>query len=205
MDARHLLRHRLTGLAAAGLLATALAAPVSAGAGTVAPAAPVTVVPAAPGPYCGISWGSLAKKNAVSHTTGTLEDVRAGQHDCYDRLVLDVDDVPGGLSYDVRYVDVVRTEGSGKGVPLAGPAQLRIVLRAPAYDAQGRATYRPADRAHLVDVAGWSTFRQVAWAGSVEGQTTVGLGVRARLPFRVFVLDGPGDGARLVIDVAHRW
>lgn len=203
MDARHTLRHRLTGLAAAGLLATTLAAPASAGAGPAAQAAPVTT--ASQGPYCGIWWGSLAEKNAVSHTTGTLDGVRAGRHDCFDRLVLDVDDVPRGLSYDVRYVDSVRAEGSGRAVPLAGAADLRIVLRAPAYDARGRATYRPADRAHLVDVAGWSTFRQVAWAGSSEGQTTVGLGVRARLPFRVFVLDGPGDGARLVVDVAHRW
>jgi hypothetical protein len=29
--------------------------------------------------------------------------------------------------------------------------------------------------------------------------------VRARLPFRVFSLAGPGAGSRLVIDVAHRW
>jgi hypothetical protein len=57
-------------------------------------------------------------------------------------------------------------------------------------------------------VKGFRTFRQVAYAGSFEGQTTFGLGVRARLPFRVFVLAGsPGDrhGAMLVIDVAHRW
>lgn len=32
-----------------------------------------------------------------------------------------------------------------------------------------------------------------------------GLGVRARLPFRAFTLPGPGNGTRLVIDVAHRW
>lgn len=201
MDARRTLRHRLTGLAAAGLLATTLVAPASG-----APALQTAPVAAASqSPYCGIWWGSLAKKNAVSHTTGTLDGVRAGRHACYDRLVLDVDDVPRGLSYDVRYVDTVRAEGSGRAVPLAGGADLRVVLRAPAHDAQGRATYRPADRAHLVDVTGWSTFRQVAWAGSHEGQTTVGLGVRARLPFRAFVLDGPGDGARLVVDVAHRW
>jgi hypothetical protein len=56
-----------------------------------------------------------------------------------------------------------------------------------------------------VNVTGYSTFRQVAWAGTFEGQTTVGLGVRARLPFRVFTLAGPGSGSRLVIDVAHRW
>jgi hypothetical protein len=40
----------------------------------------------------------------------------------------------------------------------------------------------------------------VAWAGSFEGQSTIGLGVRARLPFRVLQLPG-----RLVIDVAHHW
>jgi len=44
-----------------------------------------------------------------------------------------------------------------------------------------------------------------AYAGSFEATTTVGLGVRARLPFRVFVLAGPATGSRLVIDVAHRW
>jgi hypothetical protein len=59
-----------------------------------------------------------------------------------------------------------------------------------------------------VNVAGFSTFRQVAWAGSFEGQTTLALGVRARLPVRVFVLNGvPASdlGPRMVIDVAHRW
>lgn len=57
-------------------------------------------------------------------------------------------------------------------------------------------------------MCGFRTFRQVAWAGSFEGLTTVGLGVRARLPFRVFALSGipgPAQGARVVIDVVHRW
>ncbi len=58
---------------------------------------------------------------------------------------------------------------------------------------------------NLVDTSGYRTFRQVGWGGSFEGYTTLGLGVRARLPFRVAVLPGPGTGSRLVIDVAHRW
>jgi hypothetical protein len=29
--------------------------------------------------------------------------------------------------------------------------------------------------------------------------------VRARLPFRAFILDGPGEASRLVVDVGHRW
>lgn len=180
------------GISALAALTTAVAVPA---------AAPATTA----SPYCGIWWGSLAKTNATTHTTGTLGNVRSGRHTCFDRLVLDVDDVPAGLSHDVRYVSTVRADGSGTAVPLRGGADLRVILRAPAYDNHGVPTYRPADPKNLVDVTGYSTFRQVAWAGSFEGQTTIGLGVRARLPFRTFVLDGPGDGARLVIDVAHQW
>jgi hypothetical protein len=54
----------------------------------------------------------------------------------------------------------------------------------------------------LPNVAGFSTFRSITNAGSFEGQTTYGLGVRARLPFRVFTIAG-GHG-RIVVDVAHR-
>lgn len=201
MGTRRHRRYRLTALAATAALAAGLAAPASAlvaGAAAV-PAAATTQA------SCGITWGSLAKANAVSHTTGTLTNVRSGRHECFDRLVVDVAKVPGTLSYDVRYVSTVFEDGSGRAVPLKGDADLRIVLRAPAYDSHGRPTYTPRSRTNVVDVTGYSTFKQVAWAGSFEGQTTIGLGVRARLPMRVLVLDGPGDGARLVIDIAHRW
>jgi hypothetical protein len=176
-------------------LAAAVAA-VALGVGAwVGPAA------AADSPYCGIRWGSLAKQAAATGAS-QLTGVRAGQHACFDRLVLDM--AGRGSAFAVRYVDQVTEDASGFVVPLRGGARLQIVT-APAYDAAGRPTYRPANRAELVDVAGWRTFRQVAYAGSFEGQTTLGLGVRARLPFRAFVLDGPGTGSRLVIDVAHRW
>lgn len=179
------------------------------GIAAVAAAATVAAVPAAApastsGPYCGIWWGSTAT-SAPTQTTGTLTDVRSGRHACFDRLVLDVDDVPGTLGYSVRYVNSVRADGSGARVPLRGGADLQVVLRAPAHTNHGVPTYQPSHPRYLVDVTNYRTFRQVAWAGSFEGQTTIGLGVRARLPFRTFVLDGPGDGARLVIDVAHRW
>jgi hypothetical protein len=57
----------------------------------------------------------------------------------------------------------------------------------------------------MVDVSGFRTFRQAYWGGTFEGTTVVGLGVRARLPFRVFSLPGKGDRTRFVVDVAHRW
>ena len=96
-------------------------------------------------------------------------------------------------------------DGSGLPVPLRGAADLQIVLKAPAYDTNGDPTYSPADPDELVNVSGYSTFRQVAFAGSFEGLTTIGLGVRARLPMRVKRIAGPGTAQRVVIDVAHHW
>lgn len=162
------------------------------------------VVPSSAGatePYCGIRWGSTPKYSGV-YTGDVITDVRSGRHSCFDRLVVDLHggDVPG---YNLAYTAVTE-QGSGKEVPLRGAADLQIIVHAPAYK-DGRATYLPANRNEVVDVTGYQTFRQVAWAGSYEGQTTIGLGVRARLPYRVFVLDGPGNGTRLVVDVAHRW
>lgn len=193
-------------------LAAALALGLSVPAAASAPASPTAARSLQAGvsstmqasAYCGISWGSLGRTNGTAHTSGTVDDVRAGRHTCFDRLVIDVDDVPQSMTYDVRYVDQVREDGSGEAIPLAGAADLRVILRAPAYE-DGDATYSPANPSRLVNVTDWRTFRQVAYAGSFEGQTTLGLGVRARLPFRVMVLDGPGDGARLVVDVAHKW
>lgn len=180
------------------IVLTAVAAAVF---GLVSPAA-------AAAPYCGITWGSLPKAQDA-HDREMVNDVRAGRHACFDRLVIDLggQDVSFG-SYDVRYVPRVVADGSGAVVPLRGGAALQVVVEAPAYDEYGNATYAPADRREVVDVRNFSTFRQVALAGSFEGQTTFGLGVRARLPFRVLTLAGTpfsDEGPRLVIDVAHRW
>lgn len=153
-------------------------------------------------PYCGISWGSLAKTSS-SHTSAPITDVRTGRHDCFDRMVIDIDGT--GAGYSVRYVGAVQQPGSGRIVPLRGAADLAVTVNAPTYNRYGQQVYRPANRNELANVYGYATFRQLALAGSFEGRTTVGLGVRARLPFRTFVLNGPGADSRLVIDVAHRW
>lgn len=163
---------------------------------------PVSPAAAAPEPYCGIRWGSLPEfHDAMSQAP--LVNVRAGQHQCFDRLVLDLRGQADG--YRVEYVPAVRSDGSGAVIPVRGGAKLQITLQAPAHDANYNLTFRPANRNEVVNVAGWRTFRQVVFAGTYEGVTTMGLGVRARLPFRVFTLDGPGSGSRIVIDVGHRW
>ena len=164
---------------------------------------------AAAAPRCGITWGSQPKNVDDHRDREVVADVRAGRHECYDRLVIDLGGQDNSFrSYDVRYVSRVTAEGSGTVVPVRGGAALQITVGAPAYDEHGNPTYTPANRRELVDVTSFATFRQVAWAGSYEAQTTVGLGVRARLPFRAFTLAGApysDQGPRLVIDVAHRW
>ena len=154
-------------------------------------------------PYCAIRWGSLAK-SAGGMSAAPLVNVRAGRHACYDRVVLDVAGPVSG--YSVRYVARVLDQGKGDVIPVRGGARLEVVALVPTDDlTTGAATYDPANPSELVNVTGYRTLRQVASAGSFEGYTSIGVGVRARLPFRVLVLSGPGSGSRLVIYVAHRW
>ncbi len=158
--------------------------------------------PATAAPYCGLVWGSLTKSSPAL-SQAPVVNVRTGRHSCYDRLVVDVAGDVGG--YTVSYVPQVVQDGSGEPIPTRGGAALQITVNDPAYDINGNPTYSPANRLELRNVSGYRTFRQVVFAGSFEGYTSLGLGVRARLPFRVFVLDGPGSGSRMVVDVAHRW
>ena len=169
--------------------------------GVIAPAS------ASAAPYCGITWGSQAKSlNAYQPGGNLVHDVRAGQHTCYDRVVVAVAEVDHVDAYSVRYVPEVRRDGSGEAVPLRGGAALQVTFDAVGHDEAGRETYSPADPLEAADVTGFRTLRQVAWLSSFEGQSELGVGTRARLPFRVFVLEGGSSHVdRLVIDVAHRW
>ncbi|MBT2522516.1 hypothetical protein [Arthrobacter sp. ISL-28] len=153
--------------------------------------------------YCGLAWGSLAKSNQAM-SAASVANVRSGKYYCFDRLVIDIRGKATG--YNVRYVSKVVQDGSGLPIKLRGGAFLQVTAHSPSYDsATGKATFVPANRSEVTNVSTYKTFRQVAWAGSFEGHTTLGLGVRARLPFKVFTLAGPGNGSRLVIDVAHQW
>lgn len=172
---------------------------------SIAPLAAVTSAPTASASVCEAQWGSLVKARAP-YTSKQITNIRSGRHQCFDRLVVDINAKGKGKpGYQVKYVRRVTKDGSGANVPLRGGAKLRVIVKAPAYDDNGRLTYRPDNRRELVDVAGYRTLRQVAWAGTFEGQTTIGLGVRARLPMRGFVLNNPGGGHTVVVDVAHRW
>jgi hypothetical protein len=149
---------------------------------------------------CAVSWGTGTKavSRADGPATAKTRNVRAGEHRCYDRLVIDLGSGqhPG---YHVSYVGEVDSQGSGNPIPLRGRAQLLVQV-----DANARPSF-PAGSSELVNVSGYAVLRQVAGAGSFEGQTDIGVGVKGQRPFRVRLLSGPGQDSRLVIDVArHR-
>jgi hypothetical protein len=149
---------------------------------------------------CSTPWGSLPKTAADASAYDTLVNVRTGQNECYDRMVLDVSNSLTG--YNVRYVSNVYAEGSGQLIPLTGGAKLQIVSAQSYSPTTGMPTYAGITGNTLpgVNLTGYQTFRSAKFAGSFEGQSTIGLGVRAQLPFRVMKLDN-----RVVIDVAHKW
>ncbi|WP_184598882.1 AMIN-like domain-containing (lipo)protein [Streptomyces violarus] len=165
-------------------------------------AAPVATRQATQAASCPTGWGSLAKTD-TSATIAPVKDIRTGRHSCFDRMVIDLPGAGGDVGYSVHYVDRLHQDGSGRHIPVTGGAVLEVRVAAPAYDPEtGAATYpgRVARPLPGVDLTGYRTFRDTRFAGSFEGETQIGLGLRARLPFRVLQLDD-----RIIVDVAHSW
>ncbi|WP_149830849.1 AMIN-like domain-containing (lipo)protein [Streptomyces tailanensis] len=189
---------RRIGSAIAVLVLTGTAMGAAAGSAGAAPVADARTAAAA----CPTGWGS-GLKGVPSSGAAPLTDVRTGRHDCFDRMVFDV---PGGgddIGYYIQYVDRLHQAGSGDHIPVGGGAILEVRIAAPSYDPETGEPVYDADVAKPlpgVDITGYRTFRDTRFAGSFEGETQIGLGVRARLPFRVIQLSD-----RLVVDVAHSW
>ncbi|HWM36761.1 MAG TPA: hypothetical protein VNS49_06550 [Streptomyces sp.] len=189
-------------LASAGLLTTASVS-TAAASGTEGSTGATTTSKSAAA-TCGVTWGSLPKAGDGPGTR-PLTNVRTGRHECYDRMVLDIrGDLPADpAAYHVRYVEKFYQDGSGHHIKIGGGAILEIVATAPSYDPEThQPTYAGKGGKPLpgVNLTGYKTFRDARFGASYEGTTQLGLGVRARLPFRAFPL-----GDRLVIDVAHSW
>ena len=121
-----------------------------------------------------------------------LVDVRVGDHDGFDRVVLELSGTatPG---WGVAWEDEAVAEGSGDVVPLEGDHVLTISASGTAMPEPGSfevpARLGPAGALAEVQVNGW-----------FEGYTQVFAGVDGdERPFRVFTLTDP---PRLVVDIA---
>jgi len=120
-----------------------------------------------------------------------LVDVRLGDHDGFDRVVLELSGTatPG---WSVSWGDEAVAEGSGEVVPLDGDHVLTISASGTAMPEPGSfevpARLGPAGAVAEVQVTGW-----------FEGYTQVFAGVDGdERPFRVFTLTDP---PRLVVDI----
>ncbi|WIY00395.1 hypothetical protein QRX60_41110 [Amycolatopsis mongoliensis] len=167
---------------------------------------PATPPPATPSCAATSRWSTEARSSATM-SRDALYLVRAGRHDCFDRVVFDVNG-PAEAGYVVRYVTVVTSDPKGDPLPVPGGAALEVVVRAPALGTDdsghqpGRVLAATGDT--LVTTPGWPALRAVRFAGSFEGQSTFAVGVRAKLPFRVFTQVDPRDAIRrVVVDIAH--
>jgi hypothetical protein len=124
----------------------------------------------------------------------TLTGLRVGRHASFDRVVFQLDG-PIPAYYSLRYVPVVRLDGSGNPLPLRGTAFLEVVIRAPTHDEDYQPVLSPTRLR-----PDFPALREVNVAGSFEGQTTAGIGVAHRVPFRTLELANP---SRIVVDLAH--
>lgn len=157
---------------------------------------------AAPAAPCPIGWGSQPEAQP-GLGPAPLHTVLTGSDPCADRIEFELDGPAAG--YSVQYVDEVVQDGSGAPVTVPGGARLQVQLHHPAYTDAGRSTFAGRIGEPLPSVSGYRSVQSVVFAGSFEGYSTFGVGVRARLPFRVSVVKGPGTKSRIVLKLAHSW
>lgn len=150
---------------------------------------------------CSASWNSDTK-SADDATAKSLRNITTGKHTCYDRMVFDIKGATSKIGYHVGYVTKFRQSGTGDQIRVNGGAILELVVNSPSYNPSNPAqkTYagKPGKSLPGVNVTGYKTFRDTKFGASIEGQTQVGLGLRAKLPFRV-----QQSGDKLIVDVAH--
>jgi hypothetical protein len=198
-------RIRVSVFASAAIAALALAS--AAGCGSSRPAAgaspAVSGTSASPSGPAGTtaagcdtgSWrpGPISVHHAVAvPPVPVVAAVRVAQHpECgYDRLVVDLTGpVP---SYDVRYVNRVVADASGKTITMPGQRFLLITLK----PAQGHTAAGVPTLARQVQVPGYPALKSWVLAGDVEGVVRIAVGLPGQLSIRTGELAG-----RIYIDV----
>jgi hypothetical protein len=128
----------------------------------------------------------------------TVTDIRVGQHDGYDRAVLELGGT-GTPGWRVEYVDQPVGDGKGDAVDVDGDAYLQVMISGSGYPMDtGVEEY---SEPNPVEAGDGSEISEVLLLGVFEGYTQAFVGVDGeQRPFRVFALEDP---ARVVVDVRH--
>ncbi|MFE7774922.1 hypothetical protein ACFU5O_13650 [Streptomyces sp. NPDC057445] len=144
-----------------------------------------------------IPASAAATRSAVPQSApppiALVTNARWGGHGCYDRIVIDV---RGKLPpVTVKPVKVLRYDGSGKKVPLAGKYFLEIKLSpAAAHNDAGKSVYKGP---RLIKI--WlPALKGLALTGDFEGVVTFGAAFNTKPAYKSFKLHSP---ERFVLDV----
>ena len=127
--------------------------------------------------------------------------VRAGTHDGFDRIVLDLAAEPGasGPGWFAVYTPNPLRDGSGLPMAIAGDSVLEIVLNSMAYPEPGDPVYDDGDFG--LDTHRLGVVQEVIRTTPFEGQIQLFIGMQGEpRPYRVFLLQEP---MRLVVDVEN--
>jgi hypothetical protein len=150
-----------------------------------------------------LSWGTGPKQVVADPITPEIYNVRAATHDACDRVVFDINGL-GHVGYLARYVPLVHADPSDQPIRVAGGAALQVTIQAPDFRNSGHQPWRTPWQLGQHLGGGWTTLREVRFAGSFENVTTFAVGVRSQRPFRALVLADTGNHiTHVVVDVAH--
>ncbi len=177
-------------LASAGVVAGGLA--VAASTDTPAPATPATTA-------CGDLGDTAPVVDGFPGRLSTLvgADVRTGGHECFERVVLELEgsgDLPG---YQVRYeADPILDSPRGGPVEVAGDATLVLSVGAWMTSPEGAGYQGPTEFVPT----NVTIIRELQMLENFEGMTAWAIGLDRERDFRVFTL---GDPVRIVVDIAR--
>jgi hypothetical protein len=155
----------------------------------------VRTTPPPGGTAAGWTTGPLAVNRSVPvPPVPTLLRIRSAAHSGYDRITFDfADQLPG---YQVRYVDKVIEDGTGRTVAMPGRRYLQIRFEpAQAHSDSGDTAVTPRSA-----TVGSPMLRGYAINGDFEGVVNVALGLEDAVAFRVGEISG--TPARIYVDVA---
>jgi hypothetical protein len=125
----------------------------------------------------------------------TVTEIRIGRHEGFDRVVFELDGA-GTPGWDVRYVDVPASQGSGEPIDVAGAAALQVTLTGIGLpDDTGVEEWAGPNPLSISET---ETVTEVAWDATFEGQSVAFVGTTAQAPFRVYPLEDP---VRVVVEV----
>mgnify|MGYP007111431558 FL=1 len=123
-----------------------------------------------------------------------MTDVRIGQHEGFERVVFELDG-GGTPGWFVDYADTPTQQGSGKTIDHSGDTALNVNIDGVVYPFEAG---KDDPRIGVVDAPTEGIVTQVVNGGTFEGRRQFVIGMNARKPYSVQVLDNP---TRLVVDI----